>query len=66
MICKAVNFGFSVLQQIILIISKCIVVLCITTFRSNDKIHFFEYMDRLKHSNIPIDNDMLELIRTFS
>ena len=35
-------------------------------FSIKDKIHFFEYMDRLKHSNIPIDNDMLELIRTFS
>ena len=34
-------------------------------FSIKDKIHFFEYMDRLKHSNIPIDNDMLELIRTF-
>ena len=35
-------------------------------FSIKDKIHFFEYMDRLKHSNIPIDNDMLELIRTIS
>lgn len=35
-------------------------------FSIKDKIHFFEYMNRLKHSNIPIDNDMLELIRTFS
>lgn len=35
-------------------------------FSVKDKIHFFEYMNRLKHSNIPIDNDMLELIRTFS
>ena len=35
-------------------------------FSIKDKIHFFEYMDRLKHSNIPIYNDMLELIRTFS
>ena len=35
-------------------------------FSIKDKIHFFEYMDRLKHSNIPIDYDMLELIRTFS
>ena len=35
-------------------------------FSIKDKINFFEYMDRLKHSNIPIDNDMLELIRTFS
>ena len=32
-------------------------------FSIKDKI---EYMNRLKHSNIPIDNDMLELIRTFS
>ena len=30
-------------------------------FSIKDKIHFFEYMNRLKHSNIPIDNDMLEL-----
>ncbi|PWL66670.1 MAG: hypothetical protein DBY27_10705 [Clostridiaceae bacterium] len=35
-------------------------------FSIKDKIHFFDYMNRLKHSNIPIDNDMLELIRTFS
>ena len=35
-------------------------------FSIKDKIHFFEYMNRLKHSNIPIDNDMVELIRTFS
>ena len=35
-------------------------------FSIKDKIHFFEYMNRLKHSNIPIDNDILELIRTFS
>lgn len=35
-------------------------------FSIRDKIHFFEYMDRLKKSNIPVDNDMLELIRTFS
>ena len=35
-------------------------------FSIKDKIHFFEYMNRPKHSNIPIDNDMLELIRTFS
>ena len=34
-------------------------------FSVKDKIHFFEYMNRLKHSNIPIDNDMLELIRTY-
>lgn len=35
-------------------------------FSIKDKIHFFEYMNRLKSSNIPVDNDMLELIRTFS
>lgn len=35
-------------------------------FAIKDKIHFFACLDKLKNSSIAVDNDMLELIRTFN
>lgn len=35
-------------------------------FMKNDKTHFFEVLDKLKKSDIVIDNETLELIRVFS
>lgn len=34
-------------------------------FSCGEKEHFFDVMERLKHSDIAIDNETLELIRTF-